>query len=234
MIETLRADLTRLGVPAAFDGALAAIVKDVQAANARLNLLSEAAEQALSVHLLDALQPLADPAAHRAQARIIDVGTGGGFPGLPLLAVRDGWRGVLLDSIQKKSDALAEICARHTPGRAQALCGRAELLAREAEHREKYDLAFCRALGRFTTVLELTLPFLAVGGVLLAHRGHEAADEGPAAAAALEKLGGKIESLTAYTLPGLDKKRYIVRVVKERPTPAEYPRRDGVPAKRPL
>jgi 16S rRNA (guanine527-N7)-methyltransferase len=234
--ETLRAGLSPLGVPAAFDEPLRALAGDVRAANERLNLLSEneAAEDALLLHVLDALHILADPAARRAVARVIDVGTGGGFPGLPLLAVREGWRGTLLDSVKKKTDALAEIAARRLGDRAEILWDRAEALARRPERRESYDLAFCRAVGRFTTVAELTLPFVAVGGALLAHRGHEAPAETAAAADALDRLGARLDGLHPYTLPGLEKKRYIVRIVKDRPTPEEFPRRDGVPAKRPL
>jgi 16S rRNA (guanine527-N7)-methyltransferase len=226
--------LAGLGVPAALFPGLRDLLGDVRAANEKLNLVADAGEDALFMHLADSLQALAHPAAARAEARIIDIGTGGGFPGLPLLAARPGWTGLLVDSVRKKAEAVGEIAARRLGGRAAVSWTRAETLAREAAHRGAYDLAFCRAVGRFTTVAELTLPFLKVGGALLAHRGHEAPSETAAAADALARLGGRAGDPFAYDLPGLDKKRYIVRIDKIAPTPDGYPRREGVPAKKPL
>ena len=227
--------LAKLGVPAALHGLLRDILLDVKAANDRLNLVSDAGDRELFLHMLDSLQALRDPEALRENARIIDVGTGGGFPGLPLLAVRSRWRGTLLDSVRKKTDAVGEIARSRFGDRVEALWSRSETLAREEGRRDAYDLAFCRAVGRFTTVLELTLPLLKPGGVLLAHRGHEAPEmETAAATTALGSLGGRLEEITPYSLPGLDKTRYIVRVVKTAATLPAYPRREGVPAKRPL
>jgi 16S rRNA (guanine527-N7)-methyltransferase len=183
---------------------------------------------------MDSLQALRDPVTARDQARIIDIGTGGGFPGLPLMIARPGWTGILLDSIHKKAEAVDALAKAHLGERGTAVWSRAEELARRPDHREKYDVAFCRAVGRFTTVAELTIPFLTMEGTLLAHRGHEAPEEVAQAGPALEALGAGKVSLTAYDSPGLDKKRYIVKVVKARPTPSQYPRRVGVPAKRPL
>jgi 16S rRNA (guanine527-N7)-methyltransferase len=199
-----------------------------------MNLVADDSDDALFLHLLDSLQLLRDPAAARAEAKIVDVGTGGGFPGLAALAARPHWTGLLVDSVRKKAEAVGEIAARRLGPRAGISWLRAETLGREAAHRETYDLAFCRAVGRFTTVAELTLPLLKTGGALLAHRGHEAPEETAAAGKALDLLGARVAGLTAYALPGLDKKRYIVRVEKIRPTPEAYPRREGVPAKKPL
>ena len=227
--------LAALGVPPALHGLLRDLLMDVKTANARLNLVSDAGDRELFLHALDSLQALRDPATRKENARIIDVGTGGGFPGLPLLAVRSGWRGTLLDSVRKKTDAVGEIARKRLGERAETLWARSETSAREEGRRDAYDLAFCRAVGRFTTVLELTLPFLKPGGVLLAHRGHEAPNgETSAAGPALEALGGRVDGITPYSLPGLDKTRYIVRVLKTTATAQAYPRREGVPARRPL
>jgi 16S rRNA (guanine527-N7)-methyltransferase len=234
LLEGESGALARLGAPAESFGLLRDILLDVRQASTRANLVGDASDEALFSHLMDSLQALADPAARREDARIVDVGTGGGFPGLVLLAVRTGWRGTLVDSVKKKTDALGLILAGRLGGRGEALWGRAETLARETGRRDSYDLAFCRAVGRLTTVMELTLPFLKPGGFLLAHRGHEAPDEAEASRSAAELLGGRMETPTPYRLPGLDKTRYIVRVAKTGLTPPTYPRRNGVPAKRPL
>lgn len=226
--------LARLGATADHLRLLRDILLDVQKASNQANIVGDASDETLFLHLLDSLQALADPAARREEARIVDVGTGGGFPGLVLLAVRTGWRGTLVDSVKKKTDLLKPILTGRLGGRGEALWGRAETLAREADRRDSYDLAFCRAVGRLTTVMELTLPFLKPGGFLLVHRGHEALEEAEASRSAAELLGGRMETPTPYRLPGLDKTRYIVRVAKTGSTPPTYPRRDGVPAKRPL
>ena len=234
LIQEDKGVLSGLGVPPGAFAALRDILLDIRSANRRVNLVAGDSGAELRLHLLDSIQALADPAASTEAARVIDVGTGGGFPGLPLLIARPGWRGTLVDAVRKKANALSDILARRTGGRGEALWGRAETLAREEGRRDVYDLAFCRAVGRFSTVMELTLPFLKPGGVLLAHRGHEAPAEAEGGRAAAEALGGRIEELTPYHLPSLDKTRYIVRVVKVSATPPAYPRRDGVPAKRPL
>ncbi len=210
------------------------LLKDVKTANGRMNLVADDGDDALFLHMLDSLQVFRDPAAARADARVIDVGTGGGFPGLPVLVARAAWTGLLLDSVRKKAEAVGEIAGKHLAGRGTISWARAETLAKDPSRRELYDLAFCRAVGRFTTVAELTLPFLKTGGAVLAHRGHEAPSETEAAAKALDVLGGRVAAMTVYDLPGLDKKRYIVRVEKIRATPDAYPRREGVPAKKPL
>jgi 16S rRNA (guanine527-N7)-methyltransferase len=222
------------GVAVADAALIRDILADLRAANRITNLVADDSDAAMNQHALDSLHALADPAAASDNARIIDVGTGGGFPGLILLAARPSWRGTLLDGVKKKTDILADILSRRLPGRGEALWGRSELAAREDGRRDAYDLAFCRAVGRFSMVMELTLPFLKPGGALLAHRGHDAPEEIIAARVAAETLGARIDGTTRYDLPGLDKPRHIVRVVKTAPTPPTYPRRDGMPAKRPL
>lgn len=225
--------LAASGVSAMLFPRLWDFLADVRSVNSRLNLLSDDTDAFLLHHLMDALQPLR-LAGLPETARLVDVGTGGGFPGLPLLMARPGWSGLLVDSVRKKAEAVRDLAARHAPGRGETSWTRAETLAHEPALRGAFDLAFCRALGPFTTVLELTLPFLKTGGALLAHRGHEAPAETAAAEKALSALGGSVVETLPYDLPGLDKKRYIVRVLKTLPTPSAYPRREGVPAKRPL
>lgn len=140
----------------------------------------------------------------------------------------------LLESIKKKQTFLKHMVDLFSLNHCQAVWGRAEERARREHHREKYDLVFCRALGRFTTGLELAMPFIRMGGAWAAHRGADGPEEAQAAQDTVKQMGGEIGNILPYQLPGLSKQRYIIRIDKKRPTPETYPRRPGIPAKRPL
>ncbi|MBI4396543.1 MAG: 16S rRNA (guanine(527)-N(7))-methyltransferase RsmG [Elusimicrobia bacterium] len=210
-------------------------LEDLRSWNQKVNLVSFHSDEELFVHhLLDSLMALKAPAARKAEARTVDVGSGGGFPGFPLILARPGWSLTSIESVKKKQVFLLEAAKHLCLFNISALAERAEETARNPEHRETYDLAFCRAVGRLSTICELTLPFLRVGGTLLAHRGAEGSDETRQAADAIKELGGQPVNLSSYRLPLLDKSRTIVSIEKVRPAPAQYPRRAGLPAKRPL
>jgi 16S rRNA (guanine527-N7)-methyltransferase len=215
---------------------LAHYLKELKLWNRRTNLVSFGGDEELVVaHLADSLMVLLEPSARDlASARAVDVGSGGGFPGVPIAVARPGWSVTLVESVGKKTDFLEILPDRLGQANLAVEPTRAEDLGRDDAHRGRYDLAFCRAVGRFTTGLELTLPLLKVGGSWLAHRGADAPEEAAAATAALRALGGEVASLFPYRLPHLDKQRCIVRVVKTASTPDTYPRRAGMPAKRPL
>jgi 16S rRNA (guanine527-N7)-methyltransferase len=206
--------------------------------NKTTNLISFSSDDELiKLHLLDSLMALLACTSHSplgtSSLRAIDVGTGGGFPGVPLALAQPSWSVTLLDSVRKKQLFLERIVSGlHLSG--PALWGRAEDFAHDPAHRETYDLAFCRAVGRFSTALELTLPFLKIGGAFLAHRGEDGPEEAQTASFALKELGGTLSTSYAYQLPGLSKKRHIVRIEKTKPSPREYPRRVGLPTKKPL
>ncbi|HRY28835.1 MAG TPA: 16S rRNA (guanine(527)-N(7))-methyltransferase RsmG [Elusimicrobiota bacterium] len=211
-------------------------LKELKVWNRRVNLVSfHCDEELLLGHLLDSLAALQDPwLKNQPSLRFVDVGTGGGFPGLPLVLARPEWRGLLLESVRKKTAFLETLVERLPLPTVAVLAERAEDAGRREEHREEYDAAFCRAVGPFSTVLELTLPLVRVGGAALLHRGHEAPQETSAAGEALARLGGRLGGHTVYRLPHLTQPRYIVRIEKTSATPEEYPRRNGRPAKRPL
>lgn len=204
--------------------------------NARVNLISWRSDEDLFYnHLADSLAALDAPGVSAlSRARCVDVGAGGGFPGFPLALVRPGWTMTFVESIGKKAAFLRDMAGRFSLKDAAVMEGRAETLAHEPGLRETYDLAFCRAVGSLPEVLELTLPFVKVGGACLLHRGADGPEEAKAAAKALQTLGGEVTAAHPYRLPGLDRTRHILRVEKTAPTPAAYPRRVGVPAKRPL
>lgn len=211
------------------------LAREFARTNRDINLVSYSTESELWLnHIIDSLCVLMDPEARRmVSARVIDVGSGGGFPGVPLAVAKPGWSLTLLDSIQKKLRAVegflsvlgASVVTR---------VGRAEEVAREPEFREKFDVALCRAVGPLGEVMELTMPFVRPGGYCFLHRGVEAPAEAEGAGRALKELGGVLGGLTAYRFPGIDRNRHIIRIYKSTQTSLNYPRRVGIPAKRPL
>ncbi len=189
--------------------------------NRRFNLTGAKSAAALLPHLLDALTLLPEIAG-----RTIDVGSGGGFPGIPLLLA--GAQVDFLEANAKKCGFLREQIAAFG-ARAEVFCGRAELLGHDLRLREQYDHATARAVSSATTVAEYLIPLLRVGGIALMPRGR--AEEGEAAAIADAALVLGAEPLEDLRLDG---ERRIVRLIKRRPTPIRFPRRTGIPQSKPL
>ena len=204
-------------------------------ANRAAAITSEAAlRDALRTHFLDALAlaPIIREAG-LDNGRLVDVGSGGGFPGIPLKIALPGLDLTLIDAARKKTEAL-ERAVDALGVEARVLRLRAENAGRDPALREAFDLATARALGPWPVVLELALPLCAPGGRLLGQRGAD----GPAEAARWEAvaaaLGGRVLRVDAVGAhAGLDA-RHVVIVEKVGPTPERYPRRQGIPAKRPL
>jgi 16S rRNA (guanine527-N7)-methyltransferase len=209
--------------------------------NRRVNLTSinEPAEVETR-HFLDSLTCAAALLARWGAAlpmlplRCIDVGSGGGFPGVPLKLALPRLRVTLLEATGKKAEFLDHLIAALALSGVDAVAERAETLGHAPEHRESYDAVFARALAPLPALLELTLPFLRVGGLLVAQRRGDLADEIAAAAFACETLGGAPPTVVPVTVPPLDDGRALVVVEKAAATPSAYPRRPGVPAKRSL
>lgn len=165
---------------------------------------------------------------------VIDVGSGGGFPGLPLKLARPELRLTLLDSVRKKTRFLEHVIETLGLEGVEVVTGRAETVAREQRHRERYLVAVSRAVASLPTLLELCLPFVRVGGRLVAPRKGDLEAELQTAHGAARKLGGELRPIVpVHLIPG-ESDRGLVVVQKVRPTPAEYPRREGVPKARPL
>lgn len=165
----------------------------------------------------------------RPTARVIDVGSGAGFPGLPLKLARPDMRLTLLDSVGKKTAFLDHMVARLGLQDVEVVTVRAEDLARSAQHRDGYDAAVSRAVAALPVLLELCLPFLRPGGRLVAIRRGDLAQQQAKAARAVHELAASFQR----PLPGLRGSGLVV-VGKVGPTPQRYPRRSGIPAKRPL
>jgi len=164
----------------------------------------------------------------------IDVGTGAGFPGLPLKIVRPELRLTLLEARGKKVAFLEHLVRRLGLEDVKVIKGRAEEWGRDPAHRERYDLALARALAELPVVVEYALPFCRPGGLLIAQKGADIRAEVKAAGPAIAILGGALRRIVPVELPGLAQPRSLVVIEKVAPTPEKYPRRPGIPRKRPL
>ena len=202
--------------------------------NTRMNLTALTAPEDVAVkHIIDSLTAY-DAALFDGARTLIDVGTGAGLPGIPLAVYVPHLTVTLLDALNKRVRFLTEVTAAMGLPNVRCIHARAEEAARTAEHRAAYDIVVSRAVARLPVLLEYTLPFVRVGGTLLALKGRAYAEEQKEARRAAEVLGGGRITARPVHLPGLDDVRAILTVTKERQTPAIYPRGGGAPARRPL
>ena len=202
--------------------------------NTRMNLTALTAPEDVAVkHIIDSLTAY-DAARFDGARTLIDVGTGAGLPGIPLAVYAPHLTVTLLDSLNKRVRFLTEVTAAMGLQNVRCIHARAEEAARTAEHRAAYDIVVSRAVARLPVLLEYTLPFVRVGGTLLALKGRAYAEEQKEARRAAEVLGGGRITARPVHLPGLDDVRAILTVTKERQTPAIYPRGGGAPPRRPL
>lgn len=204
-------------------------------ANQRMNLTAICEERDVVLkHFIDSLTCLvADPL--EGNLSLLDVGSGAGFPGLPLKIVRPSLRVIFLDSARKKMEFVQDVCRKRLRLRnAEIRWARAEDLGHDRVHREAYDRATARALGHLSVVCELCLPFLKIGGILIAQKGPEVEAELDAGRKAAELLGGLVARDISLQLPISGDARRIIAIQKVARTPEQFPRRPGVPAKRPL
>ena len=202
-------------------------------ANARMNLtrVPEDLREAADRNYLDCIAPLAqglDPAG-----AAIDVGSGAGFPGVPLAIMLPDTRFTLLDALQKRVAFLQSVIDALGLN-AEAVHLRAEDAARRPELRERFDLAVARAVAPVNVLAEFMLPFVKVGGHMLAMKGPNLDEELQAGEGAIRLLGGEVERVARLPIPGRDWDHRAAWVRKAAPTPEKYPRRAGMPEKKPL
>ncbi len=170
----------------------------------------------------------------KAAGRIIDVGTGAGFPGVPLAVVFPDKEFVLMDSLNKRIKIITELCEAAGIMNVTAVHGRAEELARRRDMREKFDICVSRAVANMSTLSEYCLPFVSTGGTFIAYKGPDSEDEIRDAGAAIAKLGGDISRIEKINMDGFPFDHRLVYINKIKPTVSKYPRKPGTPAKEPL
>ena len=165
---------------------------------------------------------------------VIDVGTGAGFPGIPLKIAFPHLKITLLDSLNKRIKYLNTVIEELGLEDIQTIHGRAEDFARKEEHREQYDLAVSRAVANLSTLSELCVPYVKVGGMFIPYKSGEIEDEVKEAQTAIKVLGGKQKEIVKFTLPGSDINRSFVKIDKVKNTGKKFPRKAGLPGKEPI
>ena len=230
------ADRLRLGLASSQLDAFRTYMEELEAARPRLRITALTDRDA--VQRRHFLEPLALLVALEEMGPIegsaIDIGSGAGFPGLPIKIVRPRLPLTLLDAQAKRCAFLEHVVRRLGLRGVSVVRGRAEDAARDPAYREVYDLALARALAPLPVLVELALPFLRVGGLLAAPKGSGARREVAAAAAALRACGGEVASVRPLEVPFATTTPTLVTVRKTAVTPERFPRRPGIPAKRPL
>jgi 16S rRNA (guanine527-N7)-methyltransferase len=166
--------------------------------------------------------------------RLIDVGTGAGFPGIPLKIIYPNMKLTLAESVGKKAKFCEHIVRVLGLEHVEVIQARAEDLGQDANHREKYDWAVARAVANLNVLSEYLLPFVRVGGTMLAQKGESGPAEAHSAEQAMKILGGKLKQLIPVNLPGVADDRYLILVDKVAATPPRYPRKPGFVTKQPL
>ena len=205
--------------------------------NQRVNLTAITDDQDVQIkHFLDSLTvTLAfKPPTSSSGLNIIDVGTGAGIPGLPLKILFPEIKLVLLEATAKKAAFLHHLYPKLELGNVEIVVGRAEEVAHLAQYREKFDIVLARGVASLPTLVELTLPFCTVGGSFIAQKKGAIDLEVRQAAKATSLLGGKLREVRGIDLEEFTDERQLIIIDKVSPTPQQYPRRSGIPVKRPI
>ena len=203
--------------------------------NARVNLTSVTQwGEVQTTHFLDSLTVcLGMPSGGLGSGRLVDVGSGAGLPGVPLKIAFPSLDTTLIESTGKKTAFLRHLREiLHVD--LDVRTGRAETLAHDPELRERFDFVASRAVGSMSVLAELCLPFCRLGGTVIAQKKGDVKEEVESAEGAIDALGGRLKEVMDVSVSGLRDSRSLVLLEKVSPTPASYPRRPGVPAKRPL
>jgi 16S rRNA (guanine527-N7)-methyltransferase len=244
-LKLLADGVRAMGIPLSEDqlDAFQVYYETLIAWNGKVNLTRITDYEAVQIkHFLDSLSCL--PMIQRIQEissqggarnlQAVDVGTGAGFPGVPLKIAFPTLRLTLLEATGKKAEFLRFLVARLGLTRVRVINARAEAVGQDPAHREQYDLALARALSGMATLAELTLPLVRVGGRVIAQKGADPAAEVATSQSAIMILGGQVQQIVPVAVPGLEGTRHLVVLEKILATPEKYPRRPGMPAKRPL
>ncbi len=166
--------------------------------------------------------------------KIVDLGAGAGFPSIPLKICFPQIRVSMIDSVNKKVVFLEECIERLGLDGAEAICARAENILKDEEYREGFDFCVSRAVAELRILAEYCIPFVKEGGYFVAYKSGSASEEIRQAENAVSVLGGRVERIEEFCLPGTEDKRTLIFIKKIKRTESKYPRREGIPSKRPL
>ena len=214
---------------------LQSLYSEVVSANRQLNLTRiTAPEEFWEKHLWDSLRGVGELINHPLELKVIDLGTGAGFPGLPLAIARTDWQMTLVDSTAKKVGFIEYIAPELGLTNTHPLVSRIEALGQERQHRHQYDLALIRAVSSANVCAEYTLPLVKVGGTAILYRGNWTDEEATSLELAVAKLGGEISKIDRFTTPISDSIRHCIWLHKTTDTHPYYPRAVGIPTLKPL
>ncbi len=214
--------------------ALSTYEKELLEWNQKFNLTAiRDVESIRTKHFLDSYSCVQAWKANPPQ-RLVDVGTGAGFPGLPLKIIYPAMHITLVESVGKKVSFCQHIITTLGLEGIEVIHSRAEDIGQNSAHREKYDCAVARAVANLNILSEYLLPLVKIGGIMLAQKGESGPAEAQSAEKAMKLLGGKLKQLVPINLPGVVDDRYLVLVDKVAATPPKYPRKAGIPMKTPL
>lgn len=236
MIKTLEEGFSLLKLPYNKDiDSKFALYKDLlKEWNKKINITSiEDDEEIYIKHFIDSVLLLNENNINEKKT-VIDVGTGGGFPGLPLKIVNDNYKITLLDSLKKRIDFLSQVTKALDLSDVNLIHGRAEDYGQNKELRECYDICVSRAVAPLNVLSEYCIPFVKVGGYFAAYKSDNISQEISNSDNAIKKLGGKIKEIKEISIPATDIIRKIVIIEKIEPTNTRYPRKAGKPSKDPL
>ncbi|CAG7838951.1 MULTISPECIES: 16S rRNA (guanine(527)-N(7))-methyltransferase RsmG [Clostridium] len=202
--------------------------------NSKVNLTAITEdEEIIKKHFIDSMKIFQFEYLKKAN-RIIDIGTGGGFPGIPMKIIRPEVKMVLLDSLRKRINVLDDILCKIGIDDVETIHGRAEEFSRNAKYREQFDAVVSRAVANLAALSEFCLPYVKVGGYFVALKGPSVDEEVKIAKKAISILGGKLEEIREVEIENSDLKHNLVIIKKIKNTPKQYPRKAGTAIKKPL
>lgn len=190
-------------------------------------------EEVVDKHFVDSLS-LVKSIKLNGNESLIDVGTGAGFPGIPIKIMFPNLHITLIDSLNKRLLFLNEVITQLKLSEIELVHGRAEDLGKNLKYREKYDLCVSRAVANISTLSEYCIPFIKLNGYFISYKADGCVDEINAGKKSINLLGGEIEKIVDFNLPDTEIKRKIINIKKKKNTPKGYPRKPGLPSKEPI